>query len=222
MAAFRSIVLAAALAGLVAGVFVTLVQAIGTTPLIFAAEGYEHASPQHEHGSAWAPADGIERTGYTLVANLVTSVGFSLLLVAGFALAGRPIGWREGLLWGLAGFVAFALAPFIGLPPEPPGAAGAELGARQAWWAMTAAATAGGLALLAFARAPLAAVAAVALLAAPHLVGAPQPLDAEAAVPAALAHRFAAVVIVTSFVFWAALGVLSAFFFNCFGRSHAA
>lgn len=225
MTAFRSLVFAAALAGMVAGVLVTLVQAVGTTPLIFAAEAYEQAAPVHEHGGAeaWAPADGVERTGYTLLANLVTSIGFALLLVAGMALAGRRVGWREGLLWGLAGFAAFALAPSLGLPPEPPGAAAAGLGARQAWWAMTVAATAGGLALLAFGRAPLVAVAAVALLATPHLIGAPQPSDGAASLaPEALAHRFATVVIVTSLLFWAALGVLSALFFNRFGRSSAA
>jgi predicted cobalt transporter CbtA len=41
-------------------------------------------------------------------------------------------------------------------------------------------------------------------------------------VPDALAHRFATVVIVTSFVFWAALGVLGALFFNRFRRPPAA
>lgn len=224
MTAFRSLVFAAALAGLVAGVLVTLVQAVGTTPLIVAAEAVEQAAPAHGHGGgeAWAPADGIERTGYTLIANLITSIGFALLLVAGMALAGRRVGWREGLLWGLGGFAAFALAPSLGLPPEPPGAVAAELGARQAWWAMTAAATGGGLALLAFGRAPLAAVGGVVLLVAPHLLGAPQPVDVGGTVPDALVHRFATVAILTSFVFWAALGVLSALFFNRFGRPFAA
>ena len=55
----------------------------------------------------------------------------------------------------------------------------------------------------------------MALLVAPHLVGAPQPADAHDRGPAALAHRFVVAVTVTSFLFWLALGVLSAL---CFGR----
>ena len=58
--------------------------------------------------------------------------------------------WRDGLLWGLAGFVVFTAAPGLGLPPELPGMPVAPLTARQTLWIATAAATAGGLCLLAF------------------------------------------------------------------------
>jgi len=49
-----------------------------------------------------------------------------------------------------AGFVAFSLAPAAGLPLGLPGMAAAALEARQIWWVCTVAATAAGLALLAF------------------------------------------------------------------------
>ena len=41
---------------------------------------------------------------------------------------------RTGLAFGVAGFIAVALAPALGLPPEIPGSGAAELGARQTWW----------------------------------------------------------------------------------------
>ena len=68
MAMFRSLVFAAALAGLLTGVLVTIAQQLGTVPLILAAEVFEqdrglppetprdrHTRPgAHEH-EAWAP-----------------------------------------------------------------------------------------------------------------------------------------------------------------------
>ena len=130
---FRQIVFAAVLAGLIAGAFVTALQYVGVVPLILAAETYETGGT-HEHGAApagaededhaWAPAPGVERGLYTLATNILMAVGFALLLAAGFALTGHN-GWRTGLCWGLAGYVAFTLAPAIGLPPEIPGAGAA-------------------------------------------------------------------------------------------------
>lgn len=231
MSVFRSIVFTAALAGLLAGLLLTLAQHLGTVPLILKAEVYEQAAASvptpmvagHDHGNseheAWAPQDGFERTAFTVVANIIIGTGFALLLVAGFALRGGAIGWRQGLLWGWAGFAVFMLAPSLGLPPELPGMPAAELGPRQIWWLLTAAATAGGLALLAFRPTPVRAVAAVVLLVVPHLVGAPQPVDAETLVPESLAHSFVVAVTLTNFLFWVALGVLSAIFFERFGRN---
>lgn len=225
MQRFRAIVFAAALAGLGGGLFMTLAQQVGTVPLILQAEVYEGTAPAppvgsgHEHGGAaqarpeadaWTPQDGLERTLFTLAANVVTAVGFALLLVAGFALRGGTVGWREGLFWGLAGFAVFSLAPFLGLPPELPAVPAAPLGPRQAWWLLAVVATAAGLGLIAFRRSPVAAVAAVALLVAPHLIGAPQPDAAESPIPEDLLHRFVVAVTLTSFLFWLLLGVLGA------------
>ena len=42
----------------------------------------------------------------------------ALVLTGLMSLRGTNTGWREGLLWGVAGFAAVMLAPMIGLPPE--------------------------------------------------------------------------------------------------------
>lgn len=238
MQLFRSIVFTAALAGLVAGLFLTVLQQFGTQPLIVKAEVFEEANAakaaqphdhaamgehdhaaltakeeaaasSHHHGDdEWQPADGVERFGWTLASNVVAGIGFALLLVAASELVGGLGSWRDGLFWGLAGFAAFTLAPSIGLPPEAPGAEGAPVMDRQIWWIATVVATAGGLALIAFLRSPLAALTGVALLAAPHVVGAPKP-PAPSAIPYDIEHGFVVAVIVTGFLFWAAIGALA-------------
>jgi cobalt transporter subunit CbtA len=213
-------------------------QAYATVPLILQAETYEGAGHSHDHapaasqnhsheaGSAahshddaavvedegWAPADGFERFFYTSMANIVTAIGFGLLLVVASELAGGIAGWRKGLLWGFAGFAVFTLAPTLGLPPELPGMPAAELAARQGWWIGTVAATAGGLALVAFGRSALLVIAGVALIVAPHVIGAPQPDSHDSAVPAELHHNFVVATTVTNLIFWVALGALSGFF----------
>ncbi|XUY27448.1 CbtA family protein [Agrobacterium sp. rho-8.1] len=230
---FRNIVFTAVLVGLIAGLAVSAMQAIGTTPLILQAETFENAgdeaAPAHSHNAAtpadhhhdaeaWTPADGFERNAYTIAANVLTAIGYALVLTALISLRGSEGGWREGLFWGLAGFAAVMLAPMIGLPPELPGTPAAALGARQIWWVATVVATAGGLALLVFKRAePWAAILAVALIVAPHLIGAPLPPAGEHALaPLPLERRFVVLASVTSFVFWLILGSLSGLFFKRF------
>src|SRR3546814_13479514 len=79
MARFRRIFFVAALAGLLAGLFVTALHQVGTVPVILKAEVYEQAADtpaapdhaaatahdhDHDHDStAWEPQDGLERTG---------------------------------------------------------------------------------------------------------------------------------------------------------------
>jgi cobalt transporter subunit CbtA len=222
MATFRRLFYVALCAGLIAGAVAAIAHHIGTVPLIRAAENFEraaqHGTASHEHGAAqaWEPEDGIERTAYTLVADLLAAIGFALLLAAGLMLADGAGGWRAGLWWGLAGFAALTVAPALGLPPELPGTEAAPLAARQLWWLATAAATGGGLALLAFTRRPLSAVVAVILLALPHLYGAPQPIEHHAEAPAALAQRFATMAMLASLLFWATLGSATGYFHRRF------
>jgi len=231
MAIFRNIVFIAALAGLVAGLAMTAMQYAGTVPLILKAETFEGAEPAHDHAShdnaiapdaaaapshdhdeeGWAPKDGLERSAFTALANIVTAIGFALLLVAASELTGGMTGWRQGVFWGLAGFIVFTLAPGLGLPPELPAMPAADLGQRQIWWSATALATGIGLALLVFKRTLPLAILAVALLVAPHLVGAPQPESFESPVPHSLAHAFIVMASVTSFVFWVVLGGVAGF-----------
>jgi len=224
---FRNIVVIAALAGLIAGLGMTIAQELTTVPLILKAETFEHAedakappapahedatASAHEHGDGWAPQDGFERTAFTLATNVLTGIGFALLLIAASELAGGIAGWRQGVFWGLAAFTVFTLAPGLGLPPELPAMPAAELGARQVWWVATAICTAGGLALLVYGRSALAAVAGIALLVAPHLVGAPQPVSHESPVPEGLHHSFVVAVVMTTLLFWVLLGGLTGFF----------
>src|SRR6185437_4569467 len=106
----------------------------------------------------------------TWLATMLTSVGFAFLLAGAFAVSGREVDWREGLLWGLAGFAAFALAPAFGLPPELPGSVAADLVSRQAWWIGTVAATLAGLGILAFYPANWVIPIGIGLLLAPHAI----------------------------------------------------
>lgn len=222
---FRNLVLTAAAAGLAAGLVTAALQQVTTTPIILAAEAYEVAAPgghshaaadgaavsaahSHAHAEAvWAPADGVERTLYTSIATVVTAIGFGLALVAAMVLSNRRIDGWTGLAFGAAGFAAVALAPALGLPPEMPGNAVADLNARQLWWAFTVAATASGLAALLLTRNPVLRAGGVVLMALPHFVGAPQPAGYSSAAPAELAAHFAAASLVVSAVFWAVLGV---------------
>ncbi len=248
----RNILFTAVLAALCVGLLNTVADHFGTGPLILQAETYEKAGevapavPAHSHDAAqtttagaahasgaeaddhhhdeggWEPADGFERTAFTLLANILTAFGWALMLAGLFSLLslrGKAVGWREGLLFGLAGFVSVLAAPSLGLPPEVPGTPAAALADRQVWWVATAACTAVGLALIAFVPRGWAAVLALVLLVAPHLYGAPQPPEgAHALAPEALAHRFQAVATVTSLVFWAALGVLTALLLGYFTK----
>ncbi len=223
MSLFRTILFVAALAGIGTGVVVAAIHLFTTVPLIVQAETFEGSAPEeaapHEHapGTAehshgedeWAPADGIERNGLTVLFTVLTGFGFALLLVAASELTGGLTGWRQGLLWGLAGFAAFTLAPGLGLPPELPAMPAADVAARQMWWIGTAAATAAGLALVVFGRSPLFAVLGIALILAPQLIGAPQPDSYETPIPEALHHSFVVASVTVSLIFWVLLGGLA-------------
>lgn len=182
--------------------------------------GHDHAS--HDHGAeAWEPRDGFERNAYTAAANVLNAIGFALLLAGFFAVrsgAGASVAWHEGLLWGLAGFVVFTVAPGLGLPPELPGVPAAPLLSRQIWWPAAVLATASGLALIVFRRSVPAAVAGVILLTLPHLIGAPELEHVETNVPSSLSHQFVVAVTVTSLVFWSLLGGLTSAVFARFDR----
>ncbi|GEO84290.1 MULTISPECIES: CbtA family protein [Alphaproteobacteria] len=235
MSLFRSLVFTSVLVGLIVGAVVTLAQFLGTTPLILAAEVYETGDEteshdagtvadtahghdaaasteahDHHNADAWAPADGIERTAYTLAANILTAIGFALVLNGLMQISGRQSDWRSGLIWGLCGFVVVMLAPGFGLHPELPGTPAAPLFERQVWWVGTALSTTAGLALLFFQRKPWAAAAAIVLIALPHVIGAPLPPDGEQALaPETMSHRFVVIATLTSLLFWALLGSLS-------------
>ena len=235
---FGRIVSTALLAGVMAGVVVWGAHMVKTTPLILAAEVYETAPAAHSHADTqahahpapaqaqdqpappeaqeWAPADGIERNLYTLLADVVTGVGFAFLLVGAMALSGRRVDARRGVVWGLAGFATVYLAPAFGLAPELPGMQAAGLDARQAWWLLTALATAAGLGLIAFLPARAWKAAGLGLIVLPHLIGAPRHALQPGAVPAELAAEFAVATLVIGGLFWVVLGGLAGYFYRRF------
>ncbi|MCP4327837.1 MAG: cobalt transporter [Alphaproteobacteria bacterium] len=224
--------LIAVIAGAVAGLAVTLLQSYKLTPLIHEAETFEHAastSPagdthgaepaagvaaEHDHGDgAWAPADGIERVGFTSLANILTGIGFALLLVAGFILSGRPVRASNGLLWGMAGFAAFVLAPALQMPPELPGAAAIDVSLRQMAWLGIAVATAGGIALIAFGARPWLKAVGVAAIVLPQLLSLPLG-DGIGLAPPELAAEFAILSVAGGAIFWAVLGSVAGYLYG--------
>jgi cobalt transporter subunit CbtA len=206
------LVLAALIAGLCAGLAMAVIQHVRLTPLILQAEKFETAGLAHDHGNAqasehehaegWKPMDGWERTLSSSVSTMLAGVGFALLLAAISMFSGIPISRSNCLIWGLCGFIAVRLAPAAGLPPELPGMPAADLMLRQAWWAGTAIATSFGLYLLATGKTAIGSLGAIALLAIPHLIGAPQIASEESAVPAGLAAAFASNTLAANAVFW--------------------
>jgi len=228
MSVFRSIVFAAVVVGSIVGATVTVAQLFSTVPLILKGEVYErgaadavqpaatphehagHENAVHDHGSvAWEPKDGLQRNSFTAAANILTAIGWSLLLAGIYALRGHPVTWHEGLLWGFGGFVVFTAAPGLGLPPELPGVPSAPLEARQIWWIATAAATGAGLSLIVFRRSAWAAALGFCLIVTPHLIGAPHVAEAHTNVPAALSRQFVVAVTLTSLLSWVLLGSLT-------------
>ncbi|MGM4918377.1 CbtA family protein [Tardiphaga sp. 813_E8_N1_3] len=240
MSVFRSIVFSAVLAGAITGAAITGAQMVGTIPLIQKSEVFErkaeapapaptvaaqpahahdHGAAAHSHEAEWEPAEGLQRNAFTTGANILTAIGFALLLAGIFALRGRAVSWREGLFWGLGGFVVFTAAPGLGLPPELPGMPVADLTLRQTWWIGTACATAAGLGLLVFRKASWAAILGLGLIILPHLIGAPQAPAGHTDVPEALSHSFVVAAVLTSLLFWALLGVLTSIAFQRISRA---
>ena len=166
---FRRIFLTALLAGFLSGSCISIIHEFTTTPIIFHAEKFERKGISKEQIVGFdksmplslshnlkkmreiklmvtqpVPYDW-ERAFLSAISNIITGVGFSLILVACFSLCQAKIGGRQGVVWGMAGFGVVSLAPSLGLPPEIPGVFTADLGTRQMWWFICVGATASGL-----------------------------------------------------------------------------
>ena len=237
---FSRIVYSSILLGIVGGLLLTSLQIASLNPIIFAAESYEldaaetvvdsgddgHSGHSHEHDDeAWVPADGLERTAYTLFVNIFASTGFAAMLLALMCLfwrtRNRNISWSQGSLWGLAGFSALFLAPAIGLPPEIPGMTTAAVEHRQVWWALCAVSVAIGLGIFAFAPIRIKAPGLLFLII-PYIVGAPQvdgplfrhpdPFAVQALVE--LHRQFVVFSAISNLIFWLVLGLACRLAFN--------
>lgn len=216
---FRRIFFAALLSGAIAGLFVSAVQSVRLIPLIGEAEKLEraHPAPVPPTREAGAGGRGFASAARAVVSNVLAAIGFALLLAACFALRGG-VDWKEGILWGLGGFLVFGLAPALGLPPTLPGSVAAPVADRQLWWLLAAAGTASGLMLLAFRPGAVFKALGVALIALPHLLGAPRPEVPGGLAPRALLESFRAMALLASGLFWIVLGLCAGYFFARLGR----
>jgi cobalt transporter subunit CbtA len=212
---FRKLMLAVLGAGALAGLVLFSVQHFTLVPLIQAAETYEaaHSDVSHEN-KGWQPAEGWERTSFTALTTVLTGIGFAAMLFGVMAVSQETINTRHGAAWGLAAFACFSLAPALGLPPQPPGVAVADLHQRQIWWASTVIATAIGLLFIVGKRRSwLFRICGVVCLLLPHLVGAPVATD-DSSVPNQLIRRFTIASVATSGIFWLLAGALGGFIYS--------
>jgi len=206
-------------------VLAALLQLWLVIPLIMEAELFESGqrvhfatdgSTQSDRGapSVW---DAPLRHIYTIGFSAVTFTAYAFFMVAGFALAtraGHEITPRRGIIWGLCGAIAVVIAPAVGMPPELPGAIGAEVGPRQVWYIATVACTLIGVVAIAFGPTGFVALGGVAIIVVPHLIGAPH-LDTYFGVaPSELASDFVARVMGVALVSWVLLGLFAAMFWT--------
>ena len=212
----KNLFVSAICAGIAAGLLASALQLTFVIPVLLEGELYEtgarvhfgtDGSPQSDRGAPTLAGDWL-RHSMTVAFNIVTYTGYGLLLAAmiNFAsLKGITTTAKQGLIWGLCGYIAVQLAPAIGLPPELPGTIAAEVGQRQLWWISTILASAAGLGLIAFGRSYLP-LAGVVLMAIPHLMGAPHLDTFFGVAPPELAAEFATLSLAAAAAGWVLLG----------------
>lgn len=231
----KNMVASALFAGVCAGLIAALLQFWLVQPVLLHAEEYEsgalvhfggvtaeadHDHSSHDHGDGAAEDEGedpspLVRNGLSVLFSMLVYAGYGLVLVAAMALANRQgvaVDARKGILWGIAGYVAAQLSPAMGLAPELPGSAAADVLPRQVWWFSTAVVTAAGLWLLAFGKGWAQWGLGVLLIAMPHIIGAPQPEALAGVAPPELAGEFAARALGTGLAAWAVLGAAAGYF----------
>ncbi|MEH6578881.1 MAG: CbtA family protein [Amphritea sp.] len=197
--AIRNILLSAIVVGILSGLLYGLFQHSQISPIIYAAEVYEvaeeeapeaavaghshsHQTDTQDHHAAepWGPEDGFERIAYTVSADIAVAIAFAMIMISLMALhnhkANKPkVNVLFGAAWGVAALLSFFVAPaMFGLHPEVPGTEAAVLDNRQAWWLFCALASVAGIAIVYYAP-KMFKLAGVALILAPHIIGAPMP-----------------------------------------------
>ncbi len=220
---FTRILTSALFAGAAAGLITALLQLWFVQPVLLHAELYEGGDLVHfGTGSTVTahpdlPGFDAVRDGLSIVFTMLIYSGYALMLVAAMALAqtrGAVISARTGLIWGVAGFVIVHFAPGFSLAPEVPGVAAADVTARQVWWFATVIAAAVALWLIAFGKGWIAWAAAVGLLLAPHVWGAPEPDVFAGPVPTEIGALFAARAFGVGLAAWVLLGLLAGHFWS--------
>ena len=247
---FRRLIMNAIGVGVLAGLVMSFMQILTVNPVLLAAESFEqssaaeqsypasvtaakdqaavqeHAADGHHHSTdAWGPEEGAERNLFTLLSNVMAGIGFAALVLAVMSqlqlLGIAKISVTKGLAWGVAGFLAFFLAPGIGMPPEIPGAQSASVASRQTWWAIVVVCVSIGLLVLAYAPVKWKVLGLVSivfpyLINIPHTEGPvfshPDPSTVESLL--ALHQQFFLVSGISNFVFWIVLGTFCGWVLN--------
>jgi len=223
---FRRIIFSAILIGFFSGVILSTSQIVAVTPILLAAEVYEVADEampadhQHHQAEEWSPQEGLERTGYTIMANVLAAIGFaSFLLVFLSHLKSRQLielNIKQGLLCGLGCYLVFFVMPSLGLPPEIPGSKADALQNRQSWWLLAVIASAVGLLILTFSPLKYKLLGFISLalpfiVGAPHLDGPdfthPDPQAVSALME--LHQQFIFATSISNFIFWISLAASS-------------
>lgn len=220
---FTRIITSALLAGAGAGFIASLLQLGFVQPVLLHAELYETGQLVHFGSqsvvSAHQDVAGFDalRDGLSIAFTIAIYCGYALILVAAMALAterGTVITARNGIVWGIAGFIAVHLAPGFTLAPEVPGVAAADVYARQIWWFATVVAAAIAMWLIAFGKGWPAWGIAAALLLAPHIIGAPEPDVFTGPVPTEIGALFASRALSVGLAAWVLVGLFAGHFWS--------
>lgn len=219
---FTRILTSALFAGAAAGLIAALLQFFFVQPVLLHAELYESGALVHFGGpamSAHQDVGGFDavRDGLSIIFTMLTYTGYCLILIAAMAVAetrGAKINARNGIIWGLAGFVVVQLAPGFTLAPEVPGVAAADVEVRQVWWFATVITAGIAVWLIAFVRNWMAWSAAVVLLLAPHVIGTPEPDVFTGPVPTEIGALFAARAFGVGMAAWVLLGLFAGHFWE--------
>ncbi|MEO9826426.1 MAG: CbtA family protein [Paracoccaceae bacterium] len=212
---FTRILTSALIAGASAGFLAALLQLAFVQPVLLQAELFESGALAFTPGMATPQVPftfDLQRDGLSVLFTMLIYSGYGLILVALMSLSEdyyAPVSARAGLLWGIAGFVTVHLAPGISLAPEVPGVSAPDVSERQVWWFATVFAAGIALWLIAFGKSWVTWGAAVVLLLAPHLVGAPQPETLAGPVPPEIAALFAARALGVGLAAWVLLGLFA-------------
>ena len=231
----KKLILTALLSGIIAGTILTGLQAFKTVPLIHQAEQYEskdliiYSKAKHlnnvEHKSKdihhkgmneedmWSPNDGIERTTYTLISNIVLAIGFSFILLSLYLYINN-LNIKKAIVSGIVGYLVFFALPSLGLHPELPGTLAASLHDRQTWWIDTVLASAIGFLILFFNKNNLFKLMAIFIIALPHIVGAPHSSIHAGTAPFEMLESFEISSFITNGIFWIILSIITVILFN--------
>ncbi|MCJ8313188.1 MAG: CbtA family protein [Saccharospirillaceae bacterium] len=249
---FRSIIFSAIPAALVSGLILSLFQIILLNPIILAAEQFEvtdsqvdHHAHSHSHSTnqtatvvethndivndnhnsqepEWEPANLTQRQLFSLLTNVITAFGFSVMMIALMAQIqskrSSNLTIVKRLIWGAAGFATFFAIPAMGMSPEIPGMQAADLSSRQLWWSFTVICSGAGLFIVFFAPLKFKLVS-VLLLLAPFIVGVPGfegleflQEDVETlTILNNLHHKFIYLTVIANAVFWLVIGLTGGF-----------